>query len=166
MHTTQLCALIVDYCNALMLLLMMTQGRPCRILCYIQLQSVEFEGSCVSSPQVLPWQLLYEGSHCLSWTAWTAASRGSCRSYNTGYTVMLSGRIALKRLVPHLRLQNYAGRVIIKEPRVTSASWVWERLGSITLTSRQQLHVAIQTLKAWMARIQVTWHHSWLCPSV
>ena len=103
MHTTQLCTLIMDYSNALMLLLMMTQGRRCQILCCMQLQSVESEGSCVCSPQVLPWELLCEGSHCLSLTAWTAASRGCCRSYNTGYTVMLSGRIAHKRLVPCLR---------------------------------------------------------------
>ena len=124
MHTTQLCTLIMDYSNALMLLLMMTQGRRCQILCCMQLQSVESEGSCVCSPQVLPWELLCEGSHCLSRTAWTAASRGCCRSYNRIYCDVWQN-CSQKASATLERLQNYAGRAILKELRVTSESWVW-----------------------------------------
>ena len=46
------------------------------------------------------------------------------------------------------RLQNYAGRVILKEPRSTSATWIRSVLGWDTLHSRRESHVATQVYKS------------------
>ena len=46
------------------------------------------------------------------------------------------------------RLQNYAGRVILKEPKSTSATWIRSVLGWDTLSSRRETHVAIQVYKS------------------
>ena len=45
-------------------------------------------------------------------------------------------------------LQNYAGRIILKEPRSCSATAIRKTLGWSTLYSRRELHTAIQASKA------------------
>ena len=45
------------------------------------------------------------------------------------------------------RLQNFAGRIILKVPKQTSATWVRKELGWSTLTARRKLHVATLMFK-------------------
>ena len=45
------------------------------------------------------------------------------------------------------RLQNFAGRIILKVPKRTSATWVRKELGWSTLTARRKLHVATLMFK-------------------
>ena len=53
------------------------------------------------------------------------------------------------KLVSKLELlQNYAGRIILKEPRSSSATTIRKTLGWSTLYSRRELHTAIQTFKS------------------
>ena len=45
------------------------------------------------------------------------------------------------------RLQNYAGRVILKEPRISSATSIRKKLGWTTLESRRNTHMATHIFK-------------------
>ena len=67
--------------------------------------------------------------------------------YLTWTTGMWCGGCPLKLSTKLKRLQNFAGRIILKEPKQTSATWVRKELGWSTLAARRRLHMATLVFK-------------------